>query len=447
MGKAQITSSGLPIHSHRIFRTKQFIKGSRGDQLKGDAFFMEDLLPNVEISINRFVEWLDSYGETSHDYQSFFASWIGGKAKSLYYKRPLLGKLAVAPFVFCEAFLPFTRGLYWHKQRFPIADAHYAMGFAFLSQITGEEKYYHKAVHFLEELRKSRCPGYEYFCWGYPFNWETRNGTMKKDLPLITTTPYAYEAFLSVYKIDNDRKWLEILRSIAEHAFHDIKDFDLSPDAATCSYAPNGHGGVINASAYRSFLLTSASVLFSEEKYWRKAEKNINFILQSQQANGAWFYAIDGIRDFIDHFHTCFVLKALGKIEKLTRHRGCREAIDRGLEYYAENLFNDKGIPKPFSKPPRLTIYKQELYDYAECINLCVLLMDSHPEMMNVLKPVLLDLLSNWQKNDGSFRTRKLYLGWDNVPLHRWAQSQLFRSLCFLWNENRDGQNELKEKR
>jgi hypothetical protein len=58
-----------------------------------------------------------------------------------------------------------------------------------------------------------------------------------------------------------------------------------------------------------------------------------------------------------------------------------------------------------------------------------------------------LDLLSNWQKNDGSFRTRKLYLGWDNVPLHRWAQSQLFRSLCFLWNENRDGQNELKEKR
>jgi hypothetical protein len=25
-----------------------------------------------------------------------------------------------------------------------------------------------------------------------------------------------------------------------------------------------------------------------------------------------------------------------------------------------------------------------------------------------------------------------LLLGWDNVPMHRWAQAQLFRSLCFL---------------
>jgi hypothetical protein len=23
-------------------------------------------------------------------------------------------------------------------------------------------------------------------------------------------------------------------------------------------------------------------------------------------------------------------------------------------------------------------------------------------------------------------------VGWDNVPMHRWAQSQLFRSLCLL---------------
>jgi hypothetical protein len=42
------------------------------------------------------------------------------------------------------------------------------------------------------------------------------------------------------------------------------------------------------------------------------------------------------------------------------------------------------------------------------------------------------DLFDRWIKSDGSFRTRELYLGWDDVPLHRWAQSQLFRSLCLL---------------
>ena len=36
----------------------------------------------------------------------------------------------------------------------------------------------------------------------------------------------------------------------------------------------------------------------------------------------------------------------------------------------------------------------------------------------------------------GAFRSRKLIIGWDNVPMHRWAQSQLFRSLCLLlYNE------------
>ena len=28
--------------------------------------------------------------------------------------------------------------------------------------------------------------------------------------------------------------------------------------------------------------------------------------------------------------------------------------------------------------------------------------------------------------------TTRLLLGWDNVPMHRWAQAQLFRSLCLL---------------
>jgi len=42
------------------------------------------------------------------------------------------------------------------------------------------------------------------------------------------------------------------------------------------------------------------------------------------------------------------------------------------------------------------------------------------------------DLLSRWVKLDGAFRARELWFGWDNVPMHRWAQSQVFRSLSLL---------------
>jgi uncharacterized protein YyaL (SSP411 family) len=388
--------------------------------------------------LDGFNTWLDAYGELSWDHQSFFAGPLGGRAKGLYYRHKLLGTMAVAPMIFFEACLPGARRFFHHPTRFPIADAHYAMGFASLFQATGQEGHLEKAVHFLEELKKSRCLGYKEYCWGYPFDWVTRNGVIAEHTPLITSTPYMYEAFLQVYDLDGRPEWKEILESIARHAGTDIKDYEFSKTASTCSYTPFDKGGVINASAYRAFLLTSASRVLSNEDYWKVAERNLNFVLENQNPDGSWFYAADGVRDFVDHFHTCFVMKALAKIYALTGHKETLSALARGVDYYLKNLFAEDGLPKPFSKAPRLTVYKRELYDCAECINLCLLLRNQFPELQPKLETVVVGILRDWVKPDGSFRARELKFGWDNVPMHRWAQSQMFRSLaCLLRDETR----------
>ena len=255
---------------------------------------------------------------------------------------------------------------------------------------------------------------------------------------MITTVPYVYEAFAQVYRIDRDQKWLRIMRSVAEHAFRCYWDKETAPDTASCAYtpAPDAPCGVINASAYRAFLLTQAAHDLAEPRYKEAADRNLNFVLASQNADGSWYYATDGARDFVDHFHTCFVLKALAKIEQLTGCPRCRSAIERGISYYVRNLFDANDLPMPFSKRPRLTVYRHELYDYAECINLAVLLYGRFPELDRIFLGVVTDLLAQWQKPDGSFRARKLLVGWDDVPMHRWAQSQMFRSLCFFLSRN-----------
>jgi hypothetical protein len=451
-----------------------------------------------------FTEWLDAYGEKSWDYQSFFASPVGGRAKALYYRNRLFGTAAVAPMIFCEAFLPSARRLFHHRIRFPIADAHYAIGFALLYETTGASAYLQKAVDFLDELTRSRCHDFKEYCWGYPFDWVWRGGTIERQTPLITTTPYCYEAFLQVIELlgsDHTRQRTEdggqttedpptlgygvagrgqlparrslqlgeraegsgqraedeeqragdwgrrkknllssyeqILASIARHAANDIKDFPVSATASSCSYTPFDEGGVINAAAYRAFLLTSATQFFSNDDYWKIAERNLNFVLENQNADGSWYYAVDGVRDFVDHFHTCFVMKALTKIHALTGHKACEGALARGVEYYLKNLFAEDGLPKPFSKAPRLTVYKRELYDCAECINLCLLLRDRFPQLEMKLETVVAGVLKDWIKPDGSFRSRRLHFGWDNVPMHRWGQAQMFRSLAFYLREQR----------
>jgi hypothetical protein len=397
-------------------------------------------IENTQAAILKFTRWLEKYGETSYDFQSFYASGLGQKAKALYYQKPMLGILAVSPIIFSEAFVPSARSLFWKRQRFPIADAHYAMGFAFLAKLSKKERYYERALHFLEILKNTRCAGYSNYCWGYPFDWVTLRGTIKEGTPLITTVPYVYEAFKQVWETDKADEWLKIMKSIAQHALQDYKDFQTSQNASTCSYTPDPEQsvGVVNANAYRAFLLMSAAHDFSEEEFRKVAERNLNFVIEAQNADGSWFYAKDGKRNFIDHFHTCFVLKALVKIEALTRHPACTEAIDRGIEYYVKNLFDETGSPKPFSSRPRMTVYRRELYDYAECINLAVLLQRRYPKLDNLLCSVLNEILTMWQKPDGSFRSRRLLLGWDNTPMHRWAQAQLFRSLCFLIYRNEE---------
>jgi len=395
------------------------------------------LADEVSPVLERFVRWLDGYGETSWDHQSYFAGPIGGRAKALYYRQRLLGTAAVGPMIFSEAFVPSARRLFDRRRRFPIADAHYAMGFASLFEATQNRQYLQQAEHFLEELKKSRCAGFKDYCWGYPFDWVTRNGTIKEQTPLITSTPYVFEAFLQVYQLDGRPEWKEVLESIVRHVCNDIKDFKTSESASKCSYSPFDDGGVINAAAYRSATLASAAKALNREDCWRIGERNLNFVLENQNPDGSWPYAVDGVRDFVDHFHTCFVMKALAKVHTLTRHEATLAALGKGVEYYLAHLFDTDGLPRPFSKAPRLTVYKRELYDCAESINLCLLLRDRFPRLEQTLQTVVAGILKDWIKPDGSFRSRRLMLWWDNVPMHRWAQSQMFRSFAFYLKQEK----------
>lgn len=403
--------------------------------VRSSVVMKKDHLTDVENTLCRFTNWLEGYGNVSWDHQTYFAGPLGRRAKALYYRSKTIGTIAVAPMILSEALAPSARRLFARPLRFPIADAHYAMGFAFRARC-GDASALDRAVGFLEALEASRCEDYTNWCWGYPFDWETRSGTIRQNTPLITTTPYVYEAFREVFLLDGNPRWMSAMQSMARHATEEIKDYRYSDSAATCSYTPFDRGGVVNASAYRAFMLACASVDLDAPEYWGTAQRNLNFVLETQQSDGAWPYSVDGRRDFVDHFHTCFVLKALAKIERLKGTGECRQAISNGVDYYLRSLIDENKLPKPFSKAPRMTVYRRELYDYAECINLCVLLRESIPGLNDVLNAVVEDLHARWIKPDGSFRSRELWFNWDNVPMHRWAQSQMFRSLSlFALNE------------
>jgi hypothetical protein len=187
--------------------------------------------------------------------------------------------------------------------------------------------------------------------------------------------------------------------------------------------------------------LFEADARFGLPEYKAKAQKNLNFILQSQRDDGAWLYAFDAPgEDFIDHFHTCFVLKNLFKINLRLKNPAITEAIKKGYAYYRKELFYADGLPKAFAKQPRTQIVKLEMYNFAEAITLGALLRDSIPEAFAHAQELATILRERHQLADGHFVTRVFRGGFRHTfPFLRWPQAQLFYSLTNLFLASQKG--------
>jgi hypothetical protein len=382
-------------------------------------------------SIEKFVNWIKKNDYYSYDQYDFWSTGYGIKAKEVYYKNKIAGIPLVAPVFLSEIFFPSIRKTFVSKKRFPIADAHFILGFLNLYEITSDEKYLKEAQKIAQELLKSSVSGFSGNSWGYPFDWMTTRGLWTSGVPLITSTGYCFEAFLKLYDITTDKKYLDIAYSTFLFTLNDLTDTQIDKDTAASSYSPVDNSQILNANAYRAYVLIEGAVRFDHEEASRKALMNINFILKNQNPDGSWKYAVNDERDnFVDNFHTCFVLKNLLKINKIKNDERISFAIDKGYNFYKKNLIDPSGRPLPFAKLSRLNIVKRELYDYAEGISLGLLMEPDDKEAKDIVNRMVEDLVNKYQNKNGSFITRISIFNMKNkIPYLRWAQSQLFYAL------------------
>ena len=199
------------------------------------------------------------------------------------------------------------------------------------------------------------------------------------------------------------------MRSIADHALHDYRDFETSPDAASCAYTPRPTMRVASSTPVPTgrFFSRRRRIDFGDRPYQRRRSANLNFVLESQNADGSWFYSPMAQRDFVDHFHTCFVLKALAKIEALTGdsrvHRrdraGCpllrRQSVRRTAA--AEAVLARAAADRVPSGAVRLRRMHQP---GSRCCG------GRFPELDADAAESSSDVLDRWRKPDGSFRSR-----------------------------------------
>jgi hypothetical protein len=418
--------SATPLHFAQAMPTGDAISESR--RIVGEG-------------IARFDAWLDKNGPASFDPYDVWGTKYGVFARRIYYEKGRIGLPLVAPILLLDFVCPSLRSWFVKKERFATADGQLTTAFLNLYQVTKDKKYLEKARRLGVDMLNYSVPGYSGKCWGYPFDWQNNRGLWKRNTPYITCTPYCFAAYLGLYDATSEQRYLDIARSIATFVYTDLNDTPTGEDAAAASYSPMDATKVVNASAYRAWVLFEADARFDLPEYKAKAQRNLNFILQSQRADGAWLYATEGSGEgFIDNFHTAFVLKNLYKINQRLKNPAVDAAIKKGWEFYRRELFDANGLPKSFAIEPRTQIVKLEMYNFAEGITLGALLKDFIPDAFTFAESLANTLCSRYQRRQGYFVTRVFKTGFKHTfPFLRWPQAQLFYALTNLLYASQKG--------
>lgn len=365
----------------------------------------------------------------SHDPYDIWNTSLGRKVKKVYYSNKLIGVIPSGIFLVLDSYLNTkTRNLF-RKREYPMVHAYRVLVAISLYKDIADPKLLDVARESLSWLTVNYSKGYNGYCWGANMPWVSKNGLYTESTPFITNTPYVLEALLEYHKTSGDDSFVHIIPTIYDFIEKDLKKLIDSPEQLALSYSPQAETRiVINANSYALFCYSIFYSLYPEKRDYiaGKLERLYEFIKQQQQQDGSWFYYADALPgNFIDCFHSCFILKNLIKADALCELKNSSEVISAGYRFLKETFFDAKKcLFKRFSTSDKFSLVQFDLYDNAEMLNIATLLDDM--ELVNLLHRSIKENFIN---------EKDIYsqIIFPNIRIHkntlRWAVMPLLHSL------------------
>lgn len=197
----------------------------------------------------------------------------------------------------------------------------------------------------VSRLRQCASAGFSGICWGYPFDWETRYGSIPAGTPTVVATGMITNALYSAWEVFELAELRELILSASEFVRHDLNR-TAGSEGFCFSYSPLDHQAVLNATLKGSRLLAQAHTLGAPATLLEDAADSVSFVLDNQRDSGAWPYSVGDARTWADNFHTGYVLECLSAYRRHTGQARVDAALDRGWTYYRQNFFTAELIPK-----------------------------------------------------------------------------------------------------
>ncbi len=313
-----------------------------------------------------------------HDPYDLWASPPGVAIRERFYARRLSGRIGAVTLGLADWLLPYL-GRRIARARplcYPIVVAHEVLRGG-MKETTDKESR-KDALRILRSIAAEKG-AHGRWSWGLGFPWMSKNGLYGPDIPFVTHTPYVMEALLLLAEQNMYAEAMPLFHGT--WAFlESLKVMHRGKDSLALSYAPVDEPRiVINANSYAALSYALHSIHGDENvrgKATMKAEKLACWVVRQQRQDGSWFYYADSDPgNFIDCFHSCFVVKNLLKVKRLLPDLtgGIDAAVARGWNYIASTLFDTRlGLCRRFGVRAQRDPFRLDLYDQAEFLGLLV---------------------------------------------------------------------------
>lgn len=320
------------------------------------------------------------------------------------------------------------------KQYNPKALALFLSGYANLYRLYGRESDRNKIDYLASILLKLCSKGYEWFCWGYNFDWQSRVFFIPKFSPNVIVSAFVGNAFLDLYEIFGEKKYLDMAKSISGFILQRLnRSYDKEGDFCF-SYSPLDNSMIFNASLLASAYLARIFYFTKDAALSCEAKKSVRFSVKHQNQDGSWFYGLNENQRWIDGFHTGYNLEAIYSYGKFTQDTSYEKNFNAGLNYYLDNFFTKEGMPKYYND----SIYPIDAHSAAQLI---ILLSKTglFKERFDLATSVLGWTIKNMQDKKGFFyyQIRRHYT--IKIPYIRWSQSWMFLALSYYLKEMQKG--------
>lgn len=237
--------------------------------------------------------------------------------------------------------------------------------------------------------------------WGYEFDVQTRWAYYKAGSPNVIATAFSVRAIDAVNRSQ-----------------------DVSPKVLDWLYSLLDPTGYLYYTPESTRLIHNGNILAAETIHRlggdvEVIQRALDCTLEQQSKDGSWAYGVGPGLEWVDNFHTAYVLESLLYFER--QGFEVTSALEKGFEYWRRFLFSSEGLPLYYSKQTKPSL---DIHNIATAVGLLAsVLKDSRFDTQYLESAT--DHLLSFQDGSGGFRSATV------MPVHmRWNQGHAFLALA-----------------